>query len=69
MRLKMLDIMQFIKNERIKREISSTAIAHAIEVDPSTLYKWENYIHMPKFYETLKILNYLGYEVVIKKKG
>lgn len=63
----MIDIAKFIKEERIRQDISQSATAHAAKIDPATLYKWENYIHAPRFNETVRILNFLGYEVVIRK--
>lgn len=63
----MIDIMKFIKNERTMQDLSLSETARAAKIDPATLYKWENYMHAPKFNETVRILIFLGYEVVIRK--
>ena len=64
----MIDIMKFIKEERMRQDISQSATAFAAMIDPATLYKWENYIHSPKFEEVVSILDFLGFEIVIRKK-
>lgn len=68
MRFKMLDIMKFIKEERIRQGISQKAVAFAAMIDPATLCMWEKYKYSPKFEPIISILDFLGYEIVIRKK-
>lgn len=69
MRFKMLDIMKFIKEERIKQGLTQSSVAYAAMIDPATLCMWEKYKYSPKFEPIISILDFLGYEIVIKKKG
>lgn len=64
----MLDIMKFIKEERIKQGITQNAVAYAAMIHPATLCMWEKYKYSPKFEPIISILDFLGYEIVIKKK-
>lgn len=64
----MLDIMKFIKEERIKQGLTQSSVAYAAMIDPATLCMWEKYKYSPKFEPIISILDFLGYEIVIKKK-
>ncbi|MBP5596758.1 MAG: helix-turn-helix transcriptional regulator [Pseudobutyrivibrio sp.] len=65
----MTDIMKFIKTERKRRGIPQSAVAFAAMVDPATMCLYEKYTHEPKFVTVESMLDFLGYEIVIRKKG
>lgn len=63
----MLDVMGFIKEERIKQGLSQEELANKAQVTGMSLYNWENYRCSPKFDDVYNLLNELGFQLVIEK--
>lgn len=64
----MTDIMKFIRKERIRQELSQEKLAYAVQVNHATISLWETYKYCPRFDDVENMLNFLGYEIVIRKK-
>lgn len=65
----MTDIMKFIRHERRRQEMSQDELAQAVHVNHSTVCFWENYRYTPRFEDVERMLDYLGYEILIRKKA
>ena len=64
----MTDIMKFIRHERRSQEIPQEELANAINVHHASICSWENYRYTPRFEDVENMLNYLGYEIVLRKR-
>ena len=64
----MTDIMKFIRRERHIQEIPQEELASAIHVHHASICSWENYRYTPRFEDVENMLNYLGYEIVLRKR-
>ena len=65
----MTDVMKIIRKERKKQGISQEKLAYLVQVDKVSICFWENYKFSPKFEIVENMLNALGLEIVIRKKG
>lgn len=65
----MTDVMKIIRKERKRQGISQEKLAYLVQVDKVSISFWENYKFSPKFEIVENMLNALGLEIVIQKKG
>ena len=65
----MTDVIKIIRDERKRRGLALEVVAYAAQINASTLCMYEKYKHSPKFEVVESMLDFLGYEIVIRKKG
>lgn len=63
-----LDIAEFIRKERLRKNITREQLAYRTDIDPSLLFRYEMKGVQMRFDTANRLLSALGYEIVIMEK-